>query len=44
VGRNIHAALDARLHQIQDKMETEMKSITVADVAADVQKKIETES
>ena len=43
VGRNIHAALDARLHQIQDKMETEMKSITVADVAADVQKKIEAE-
>lgn len=44
VGRNIHAALDVRLHQVQDKMETEMKSITVADVAADVQKKIEAES
>ena len=43
VGRNIHSALDERLHQIQDKMETEMKSITVAEVAADVQKKIEAE-
>ncbi len=44
VGRNIHAALDTKLIQIQDKMESEMKSITVADVAADVQKKIEAES
>ena len=32
VGRNIHAALDARLHQIQDKMETEMKSIVTGTV------------
>ena len=43
VGRNIHAALDERLHQIQDKMELEMKSITMADIAADIQKKIEAE-
>ena len=44
VGRNIHAAMDARLIQVQDTMEKEMKSITVADVAADVKKKIEAES
>ena len=43
VGRNIHSALDNRLHQIQDKMETEMKSITVADVSDDVRKEIEAE-
>ena len=43
VGRNIHAAMDARLRQVQDTMETEMKSITVADIAADVKKKIEAE-
>ena len=44
VGRNIHAAMDARLIQVQDTMEKEMKSITVADVAAEVKKKIEAES
>ncbi len=44
VGRNIHAALDTRLRQVQDTMEKEMKSITVAEIAADVKKKIEAES
>ena len=44
VGRNIHAALDTRLRQVQDTMEKEMKSLTVAEVAADVKKKIEAES
>ena len=44
VGRNIHAALDTRLRQVQNTMEKEMKSITVAEIAADVKKKIEAES
>ena len=44
VGRNIHAALDTRLRQVQDTMEKEMKSITVAEIAADIKKKIEAES
>lgn len=44
VGRNIHAALDTRLRQVQDTMEKEMKSLTVAEIAADVKKKIEAES
>ena len=44
VGRNIHAVLDTRLRQVQDTMEKEMKSITVAEIAADVKKKIEAES
>ena len=44
VGRNIHAALDTRLRQVQDTMEKEMKSITLAEIAADVKKKIEAES
>ena len=44
VGRNIHAALDTRLRQVQNTMEKEMKSITLAEIAADVKKKIEAES
>lgn len=44
VGRNIHAALDTRLRQVQDTMEKEMKSLTVAEIAADVKKKIEADS
>lgn len=44
VGRNIHATLDTRLRQVQNTMEKEMKSITVAEIAADVKKKIEAES
>ena len=43
VGRNIHAAMDDRLHRIQEKMETEMRSITLAEVTADIEKKIEDE-
>ena len=43
VGRNIHSALDVRLHQVQDSMEEEMQSITVADVVEDVRKEIEAE-
>ena len=43
VGRNIHSAMDSRLRHIQDVMEEEMKAVTVADVAADIHKKIDAE-
>lgn len=36
VGRSIHAALDGRLKRIQECMEAEMKTITVADVVEDI--------
>lgn len=38
VGRNIHAALDNKLSDIQKAMENEMKKYTIADVASDIQK------
>lgn len=40
VGRNIHAATDNRLMQIQTTMENEMKEIKLSDVVSDVQKNI----
>ena len=43
IGRNIHMALDDRLLLIQERMENEMKGMTVADVAADVKKEIDAE-
>lgn len=44
VGRNIHAALDGRLMQVQRAMEREMASITVADVVRDTQRCIAAET
>ena len=41
--RNIHNALDDRLWRIQERMENEMKGMTVADVASDVKKEIDAE-
>ncbi len=38
VGRNIHTALDGRLQDVQDAMEQKMKSITMAEVVADIRK------
>lgn len=38
VGRNIHRAADRHLAAVQRAMEDEMKSITLADVAADARK------
>ncbi len=35
VGRNIHAVLDDRLVQIQDTMEREMATMTMADIVRD---------
>lgn len=43
VGRNIHAATDCRLSQIQTSMENEMKQIKLSDVIEDVQKEIQAE-
>ena len=43
IGRNMHKALDDRLLLIQERMENEMKGMTVADVAADVKKEIDAE-
>ncbi len=40
VGRNMHAGLDDKLERIQNAMEREMKSITIADVVADVEHQI----
>ncbi|MBR2176554.1 MAG: Rrf2 family transcriptional regulator [Clostridia bacterium] len=40
VGRSIHPVLDGRLKQIQDAMENEMRSITIADVLKDTKAKI----
>ena len=37
VGRNIHAVLDPRLLQVQEAMESAMKSMTLAEVTADIQ-------
>lgn len=44
VGRNIHAALDGRLHQIQHAMEQEMQSITVAEIIEDTKNRIQSET
>ena len=40
VGGNIHAALDDKLERVQDSMEAELKSITMADVMMDLEKEI----
>ena len=36
VGRNIHAVLDARLERIQNAMEQEMRSMSIADLSSDI--------
>ena len=38
VGRNIHKSMDKKLKKIQKSMEDEMKTITIADVSADIHK------
>ncbi len=40
IGRNIHHAMDMKLEAIQKCMEDKMRSITVADVMADIRKEI----
>lgn len=44
VGRNIHNILDARLLQIQNAMENEMKKITLSDVIRDAERYIKSEN
>lgn len=41
VGRNIHLAMDEKLQRVQDTMENELRHITIADVAADVKKEVD---
>ena len=43
VGRNIHKAMDGRLLRIQQRMEDEMRQMTLADVTADTLSAIEAE-
>ena len=40
VGRNIHAAMDEKLAEIQTSMEAQMKQITLADVVSDTRSRI----
>ena len=44
VGRNIHRAVDGKLLKVQQAMETEMKQITLSDVAEDTRKEILSET
>ena len=44
VGRNIHTVLDDKLKRVQDAMETEMRSITLAEIASDIQNMIAKEN
>lgn len=41
VGKNIHNLLDGKLARVQEAMERELASITLADVLADAEKYIE---
>ncbi len=40
VGGNIHAAVDDKIQRVQDAMENELKSITMADVMSDLENEI----
>ena len=40
VGRNIHAATDERLRQVQTAMENEMKKIRLSDIIDDIRREI----
>ena len=44
VGRNIHKAVDEKLMKVQQAMETEMKQVTLSDVAEDTRKEILSET
>ena len=43
VGRNIHRAMDSRLKQVQDAMETELKKMRLSEVVGDTRRAIEEE-
>ena len=40
VGGNIHKALDDKIQRVQDAMENELRSITMADVVTDLTKEM----
>ena len=40
VGRNIHKAMDSKLERVQQRMEDEMREITLADVMTDIQREL----
>lgn len=44
VGRNIHAAMDERLGDVQSALEDEMRRITLADVVEDTRRQIKLEA
>lgn len=41
VGKNIHKAMDNKLRQVQDAFEDELRKITIADVAEDIKREID---
>lgn len=41
VGRNIHQALDEKLHSVQEAMEVQMKNITLADIVRSIRQAIQ---
>ena len=43
VGRNIHKTMDSRLESVQKAMEEELKHITLAEIAEDTRKEIQSE-
>ena len=43
VGRNIHQALDEKLHSVQEAMEVQMKTITLADIVRSTRQAIQKE-
>lgn len=44
VGRNIHAALDGKLHAIQNAMEDEMRKYTLLDLRTGMSERLATEN
>ena len=43
IGRNIHKAMDSKLERIQQRMEDEMRKITLADVMTDIHNELKNE-
>ena len=43
IGRNIHKAMDSKLIRVQQRMEDEMRKITLADVMTDIHNELKNE-
>ena len=43
IGRNIHKAMDSKLIRVQQRMEDEMRKITLADVMTDIHNELKDE-